>query len=183
MLFKKEYALKNGKSVVVRNATIDEAESVAQNANQVRGETRFLGYTAKERKFTVDDEIGYIEKMNDSPHSVFLVAEYEGQLVGTAQLRQVSSFQWQKHRSDIGITISKRFWGLGIGGKVMEALIECAEKLKYEQIELYVDSSNENAIKMYEGFGFSEFGMIKNAFRFSAKEYTDSIIMIKFLKK
>ncbi len=181
MLYNKKYKLKNGKNVIVRNAVVSEAEAVAKNANLVRGETRFLGYMAKERQFTIEDEIQYIEKMNAAPHSVFLVTEYEGEIVGTAQLRQISSYQWQKHRCDLGITISKKFWGLGIGGKVMQSLIDCAKKLKYEQIELYVDSTNINAIKLYESFGFNSFGIIKNAMRFSSKEYSDSVIMIKFL--
>ena len=53
----------------------------------------------------------------------------------------------------------------------------------FEQIELVVINSNERAKSLYKKFGFVEFGIFKNSFKYANGTYDDGIYMIKTLKK
>lgn len=77
--------------------------------------------------------------------------------------------------------ILKAYWGLGIGGKIMQTLIECAKLGEFEQIELNVAEKNERAIKMYESFGFIQTGKRLHTMKYEDGTYADFVDMIKFL--
>ena len=65
----------------------------------------------------------------------------------------------------------------------MQTLLEVAEKVKLEQVELSVASQNERAIKMYESFGFEKFGTMPNSWKYEDGTYQDLLIMVKFFQK
>lgn len=181
MLYKKEYRLKNGEVLIVRNANIEDSEAVANVANITHKETKYLGFSTDERSFTGAEEVSFIENMNNSQDSVLLVGEYKGEIVGTAQITIKSKHKWKRHACDFGIAIIKKCWGLGIAGKMMLSIIECAMKAKYEQIELAVVAENANAVNLYKSFGFELCGTKKNVYKFSKSHYSDEYIMQKFL--
>lgn len=183
MEYKKEYSLKNGKSLIVRNAVVSDSKMVADVSNIAHNETKFLGFSTNERSFTSEDEVSFIEKMNSSgSNSILLVAEIDGGIVGTSQITPKSKYKWKKHICDFGIAIIKKYWGLGIAGKLITSIIECAKKFGYEQIELMVVAENMKAFELYKSFGFELCGTIKNAYKFSEAHYSDGYMMQKFLK-
>ena len=63
MKFYKEYILKNGNNLIVRNAEIDDAESYAKTVNVAHTETKFLGYSTVEKSYSAEEEISYIQKI------------------------------------------------------------------------------------------------------------------------
>ena len=182
MEYYKEFVLKNGKKLIVRNADLEDAESVAKVANIVHEETIYLSFSMSEKTFTAEEEMAYIEQMNSSKESAFLVGEYDGEIVGTTQITPRSGHNREKHRSYLGIAIIKKFWGLGIAGRMLTAIIECATQIGYEQIELGVVAENTRAFELYKSFGFDLCGTIKSAYKFSQDHYSDSYMMQKFLK-
>lgn len=62
------------------------------------------------------------------------------------------------HRAEFGISVLKKYWGLGIGRALMEACIQCARDAGYVQLELSVVADNARAIAMYQRAGFMECG-------------------------
>lgn len=182
MKYYKEFILKNGEKLIVRNANEKDSENVAKVANITHEETKNLGFSNLEREFTAEEEMPYINKMNESKDSAFLVGEYKGEIVGTTQITPKSKYKWKKHICDFGVAVVKKCWGLGIAGKLMLSIIECARKIGYEYIELGVVAENTNAYELYKSFGFELCGTIKNAYKFSKTHYSDGYIMQKFLK-
>ena len=53
------------------------------------------------------------------------------------------------HRASVAFVLLKEYWGLGIGGKMMQECIKWCEAHNIEQIELDVLKHNERAIAMY----------------------------------
>ena len=182
MKYYKEYTLKNGEILVVRTAEKYDSKDVADVVNITHGETNNLGFSNSERFFTADDELEYIENMNNTYGSILLIAEYKNQIVATSQIIQKSKYNWKKHICDFGIAVEKKCWGLGIAGKLMLSIIECAKQMKYEQMELTVVAENTRAFELYKSFGFELCGTIKNAYKFSKTHYSDGYIMQKFLE-
>ena len=163
MKYYKEYTLKNGEILVVRNAEKSDSKDVADVANITHSETNNLGFSTNERFFTADDELEYIENMNSTDGSILLIAVYKNQIVATSQIISKSKYKWKKHICEFGISVEKAYWGLGIAGKLILSIIDCAKQMKYEQIELTVVAENTRAFELYKSFGFELCGTFKHA--------------------
>ena len=120
--------------------------------------------------------------MNSDENSAFLIGVYENEIIATTQITPKSKYNFKKQICDFGIAVEKKCWGLGIAGKMMLSVIDCANQIGYEQMELTVVAENTKAVKLYNSFGFEKCGTLKNAYKFSADHYSDGYIMQKFLK-
>lgn len=74
------------------------------------------------------------------------------------------------------IVVKKSYRNKGIGGELLEALIELCEELHMKSFTLEVDVSNEPAIHLYEKFGFKNLGVRKKYYNNSR----DAFIMTKY---
>ena len=183
MKFYKVFKLKNGEELIVENAKADDAKELTDVWNCVIRETKYLSRGDRDGYFNVEDTLESIEDYLDSEKVVMLVARYKNKIVGDCHLDACLFKQRMNHRCDIGISILKDYWGLGIGGRMMSCLVEIAENEGFEQIELNVAENNKRAIDLYKAFGFSETGKILNAFKYSDGTYDNYVGMIKFLKE
>ena len=74
------------------------------------------------------------------------------------------------------IVVKKSCRGRGIGGELLEALIEICADLNMKSFTLEVNVSNIPAIKLYEKFGFQNLGIRKKYYNNSQ----DAYIMTKY---
>ena len=74
------------------------------------------------------------------------------------------------------IVVKKSYRNRGIGGELLEALIEFCSELRMKTFTLEVDTENEPAIHLYEKFGFKNLGVRKNYYNNSR----DAFIMTKY---
>lgn len=74
------------------------------------------------------------------------------------------------------IVVKKSCRGRGIGGELLEALIELCADLNMKTFTLEVNTLNTPAIKLYEKFGFKNLGIRKKYYNNSQ----DAIIMTKY---
>ena len=183
MKYSKEYIIKNGNSVLIRTAELADAYELAKCVNRVHDETEFLAFSFSERSYTKDEEQDKIQEMLEDEGSNTIVAVYDGKIIGSASLSPVSKKMRIRHRCDMSVSILKEFWGLGIGGKLIESIIEIAKMIGYEQIELIVVADNVKAYQLYKSFGFEDFGVYPRGFKYSSNRYTDEFFMVKFLNK
>ena len=78
--------------------------------------------------------------------------------------------------------VAREFSGMGVGYNLVQALIDRVHILdKFEQIKLTVVSNNLSAKRLYEKFGFIEYGLEKESIKWGGK-YLDEVLMVKFLK-
>lgn len=74
------------------------------------------------------------------------------------------------------IVVKKSCRGCGIGGELLEALIEVCGDLNVKELTLEVDVTNEYAIRLYKKFGFKNLGIRKKYYNNSR----DAYIMTKY---
>ncbi len=107
------------------------------------------------------DETAVIQTIN-SPQSIYLVAEHEGQIIGHAFL-ETYTLQSLRHVADLNIAVHLGWQNKGIGRKLLENIIQQAKKSAViEKIQLNVRASNIPAISLYKKMEFQEEGRLKN---------------------
>lgn len=93
-----------------------------------------------------------LSEQSESVHS--LVAVVEGEVVGGLGLT-VSDTSRRRHVGEIGMAVRDDRRGLGAGTALMEAALELADRwIGLTRLELHVYTDNEQAISLYERFGF-----------------------------
>ncbi|MBQ3271871.1 MAG: GNAT family N-acetyltransferase [Solobacterium sp.] len=177
MKYSKTILLKDGRTSIIRNGTHQDAQGVWDNFVLTHGETEFLTTYPEEVTFTLEQEETYLKQKEESERDAALLAEVDGEIVGTAGINGFRSAEKTKHRASFGISIAKAWWGLGIGRALTEACIECARTAGYLQLELEVVADNCRAIKLYKSVGFVEYGRNPKGFLSRNSGWQENILM------
>lgn len=180
-LYRNEYTLKNGQTLVVRNAVAEDAQALVDHMKIVDSETKFLAREPGEFSFTVDQEREFIEKTHSNKSIFFAVGEVNGQIVANCSVGLVMSHRRYSHRASMGIAIRKAFWRLGIGKQLMSECIQWCKNNGIEQLELDVVTENDRAVAMYKSFGFEIQGSKRHALKYDDGSYVDEHSMILFV--
>jgi len=170
----RQYFLKGGQTVTVREANEDDAAAIKNVVNDVASEKY---HVVPERSREDWDEA---VKEIKSRKGLIIVAQVDGKTVGMTYLVR-GKFEKNKHVGFLGISILMGFRRIGIGTAVMNYIIEWAEKQeKLEKVSLTVFSTNKAAINLYRKFGFKVEGISKKQYKIEGR-YIDEITMGKFL--
>lgn len=144
--------------VKIEKARPEDAAALLACLKQAGGETDNLTFGGEGMPFTVEQETEFLRSMEDSKHSVIFLAKLDGNVVGNASFTS-SPRERIRHRGEFGISVVKSAWGMGIGTKLTEAVIDFAKNTAgAEIIHLEVRSDNLRAIRLYEKFGFRKTG-------------------------
>ena len=84
------------------------------------------------------------------------------------------------HHATLGITVAKAFWGLGLGRRMMELLLDWGRLRKLRKMYLHVYADNERAIALYRSLGFVEEGRLREDVLRADGSFTDTIVMAKY---
>lgn len=83
-----------------------------------------------------------------------LVAEDNGRAIGLITIYQNQNPRLM-HSAGLGMTVSPDYWGLGIGSRLMKAILDIADNwLDLKRVELDVNTDNPAAVGLYHKFGF-----------------------------
>ena len=167
--------------VVLRSATLDDAEMLQRYISAVCGETKFLLCEPDEIGITKEEELEFIKRHNESPDEMLIVGFIDGEHAGNCSFERVGGSRRYKHRVDIGIALYQKFTGLGLGRLMLTALLEEIKSQGYEQAELTVKADNIRAIHLYESLGFVEYGRLPNADKYDDGTYDADVLMVKKL--
>ena len=178
MEYKTIIQLKNGKEAVIRNGNETDGKAVFDVFNQTHAETDYLLSYPEENSFDSEQEAQFLKEKTKSLNETELVAVIDGKIAGTAGIEAVGNKYKVKHRAELGISILKEYWGLGIGKALMMACIHCAREAGYEQLELSVVAENERALSLYRELGFVEFGRNPRGFKSKITGYQEVIYML-----
>ena len=130
--------LKNGASCCLRSGTAADGQAALDNFILTHAETDNLLTYPEENTLTATQEGEYLQAKTESPNEVEILAIVDGKVAGTAGINAVGGCYKLQHRAEFGISITKEFWGLGIGQALTAACIDCARKAGYAQLELDV---------------------------------------------
>ncbi len=176
------FITKSGKEIKFRYPTIDDVENLKKYINQISLEKTFILYQGEQQ--TLESETKWLnEKLEKilKHECVYLCAFYKNQLIGSSEITLKDKVK--SHVGSFGITVDKNFRGIGIGKKLMELVL--SESIKNISslilIELEVFGNNPLAKKMYEKFGFEEFGRLPQGILHQGK-FVDAVLMYKRVK-
>lgn len=168
---------------IIRKATTDDAKNILEYLNLVGGESDNLLFG--ENAFSgmsVEKEAELIEAINNSDRSVMLIGLLEGEIMSIGSLQGFSRKRIA-HRGAIAITVRKQYWHQGFGTKMMKELISFGKNtVGMTVIHLEVKADNENAIKLYEKFGFRKIGLYEKFFKIE-DTYYDANLMNLYLEE
>ena len=107
----------------------------------------------------------------ENEKTTYVVAKENNEIVGFAGM-----MFFMDEATLNNIVVKKSCRGRGIGGELLEALIEICADLNLKTFTLEVNVSNIQAINLYEKFGFKNLGIRKKYYNNSQ----DAYIMTKY---
>lgn len=165
MKYEDRITLKNGKSCLLRGAAAGDAAEMLDVFLTTHAETDFLRTYPDENQLGVEDERSYLIEKAESAREIEICAVVDGKIVGSAGIECVSECRKTRHRAELGISVLRAYWHLGIGRALTLACIECAKNADYAQLELDVLTENARALALYRSLGFIESGRNPKGFR------------------
>lgn len=152
--------LKNGMKLLIRNAEEYDALEIVDMFKQMGGESENLTYGNNDYYFNEGQEKLFIRTMKERKNSIFIIAIIEGKIVGNLSFGTMQRGRLM-HRGDMGISVLKEYWGLGIGSALLDYLLKWAEGGGViKKIELQVRIDNKWAVELYLKRGFVIEGII-----------------------
>ena len=113
-----------------------------------------------------------------APDRQSLVAAVEGRVVGLIGLSLFANPR-RRHCGDIGMAVHDDFQGQGVGSALLAAALDLADNwLALRRVELTVYTDNTPAIHLYEKFGFTIEGTLRD-FAFRDGAYVDAYQMAR----
>ena len=176
MLFgSKTVTLKDGRACLLRSPVLQDAVPMLHYLKTTAGETDFLLRYPEECTETEEAEIAFLDRINDSKDSMMIVAIVDDELAGNCRISYQTRIK-TAHRAEIGIALTQKFWGLGIGTALFHELTRAAKDHGTTQLELRFIEGNVRGRRLYEKMGFQIVAETPNAIRLKdgtlLKEYT-----------
>lgn len=176
----KYHNLPDGRQVFLRFPQPEQdAEEMLTFFNEVRAETPFLS-DGPDDNLTVEKEAAFLAGLNQSPTQMMVVALVGNEIAGNSFLRLNGKSRFA-HRASLGIALRKKYWGLGLGKLLVQAVIDTAMQKGVDYLELEVVADNERAISLYEKMGFETLCRLPDAIRWEDGSSHDLLTMRKTL--
>ena len=177
----KEIRLKDGRTAVLRNPNPDaDAATLINHLKQIVSETEFMLRYPEECNWTEAQERNILSERNADDMRLMLVCEVSGEIAGMCGLSLYPQIKF-RHRADLDIGLQRRFWNLGIGTAMLEALIEVSRERDVLQLELDYIEGNARGRALYEKMGFTEVARHPDAVRLKDGSMRSLVFMMKKL--
>ncbi|MGS2739596.1 N-acetyltransferase family protein [Sinomicrobium sp. M5D2P17] len=141
--------------IQIRQATPDDLDILLEFEQGIIEAERPFDSTLKEEKISYYDLDAYIRDSNTK----VVVAEYDGQLIGSGYGRIMEAQPYLKHEkyTYLGFMyVHPGHRGQGVNKLIIDALNKWSLERGITEVRLNVYSTNEAAIKAYEKAGFTQ---------------------------
>lgn len=143
-----------GSPIIVRRPSGDDAPAVLTYLRRVGAESEFLSFGAEGPPITEAEERAFLASVRSAPNAIALIAEQNGEIVGMLSFKGGNRVR-TRHVGEFGISVARRVQGTGVGRRLMELLIQWAQRGEtVRKINLVVRVDNGRAIALYESLGF-----------------------------
>jgi len=160
----KQYELKNGEKLIIREAKKEDAQGLIDYVSQIGGESDFLTFGAGEFNIPLEAEEEIIENSRKTDNSLFLVAEIDGEIIASLNFNGGRRSR-TRHMGEFGLSVIKKYWGMGIGTRLIEYMIDWAKETGFiRKINLKVRADHEKGIRLYHKLGFEKEGVTTRFF-------------------
>jgi ribosomal protein S18 acetylase RimI-like enzyme len=173
---KASHALRDGRPLVVRPARGRDAERLVRLIDEVAAEPeRPLLHVPG--AISARDMRDRLEREGGDYH-LFALAEAAGEVVGSLEARLMPGSA--AHVSEVGLLVSRRYRGLGVGTALLDAAEAWSRRQGADKLVLSVFPHNTAALGFYERRGFVREGLRRGQFR-RLGERLDEILMARFI--
>jgi ribosomal protein S18 acetylase RimI-like enzyme len=137
----------------IRTATEDDLSAVVD----LLADDKVAGSRENATRPIVECYLSAFHAISEDPHNELLVAEKDGEVVGTMQMTFIPNMTcmggWRAHVE--GVMISSKHRGHGIGTKLMEHSIAKAREKGCRLVQLTTNQQRTEARRFYEKLGFA----------------------------
>jgi RimJ/RimL family protein N-acetyltransferase len=167
--------------IIIRETIPTDAEQLIAYVNALADEPDiYIALSPGEFKLTPDEEREILEQYASSENSIFLVAEFKGEIIGILNCRGGSRTSTQ-HTAVLGMSVSREWRNKGVGSFLLEHVIRWArENPIVSRIELNVFVDNATAVHLYSKVGFQIEGRRRKSI-FRSGKYHDDYVMALLL--
>ncbi|PJN88373.1 GNAT family N-acetyltransferase [Bacillus sp. mrc49] len=168
-------------SYKIRTAEGKDAKAVLAIQQAVISEGEYFIAVSDEFNKTEQQQREWIQGLLENDRETIIIAEVKGEVIGWIVF-QSEKRKRMSHKGSFGIMISDSYRGLGIGEKLLRALLDWAEANPLiEKVSLGVFSTNHRAISLYKRMGFVEEGRKIQEYKMNDHVYVDDILMYKLV--
>lgn len=167
----KTYVLKNGQTLLLREAVPDDAPKVLAYLNRVGGESDNLLFGKDGFPMPVERERAFLESQRKEEKSIMLAGFVGEEVVSISSVNALTSRKRVAHRAGVAISVGKPYWNQGVGRRAMETLIQFAKNCGLEVLQLEVRADNAPAIALYEKVGFEKMGLYKKFMKVDGRDF------------
>ena len=165
------HTLKNGQTLLIREATALDAPAVLDHVHAIAGESDYLSFGPGEFDLPVEQERLILQRYHEAHNQLYLLGLLGGQIVSTLSFAGGHRPRIA-HTGELGLSVRAAQWGLGIGGLMLDALLDWARDAQVvAKINLRVRTDNQRAIALYLRKGFALEGTIRKAIRIDGTDY------------
>jgi RimJ/RimL family protein N-acetyltransferase len=160
------HTLKDGRTLLIREATAGDAETAIDYVNAIIGETDYMGmgpgdFVSAEREREILDRY---RATDNQLYLLGLLAKARGAPVVSTLSFAGGHRPRTRHTGEFGLSVRKEHWGLGIGSLMLDALLDWARGTRIvTKVNLRVRTDNGRAIALYSHKGFVLEGTIRAA--------------------
>lgn len=170
------YILKDGRSVIVRAPSVDDAQALVDLKRAYLHGTTTIPMTIDDYPDNSVRETELITNYGVSRNSVLLLAESETGLVGNIDLTG-SARSKMHHTAMLGMGILEDWRGIGLGSILVQSALNWArDESALRVIWLDVYASNTAGVKLYRKSGFEVSGTVPAFFK-DGYTYHDKVQM------
>lgn len=181
LFFPLSYTLKNELTVKIRSFVEKDAAIIQRfNSQIVLESTNTNRYPGQSIPLEAIEK-GIITTLED-PRSFHIGAFDGNDLVGVLFFGpHITNHHWYAHNGYFEMVTLKKYWGQGIGRKLLHIQEEFARSNGYTQMGATCRANNSRALGLYESEGYKVSGRILRDAKIDG-EYIDSLIIIKILE-
>jgi ribosomal protein S18 acetylase RimI-like enzyme len=173
--------LSTGESALIRSAMPDDAPELLAHGRAVVNESQFVLMHPDEFNFTLEQEQDLVRQYAQDPGKLVLVADAAGRMAGVLFFES-GVRKRLAHRGTLHISVSRDLRRQGVGGALMQTLIDWAEAHPtLEKVSLAVVATNTPALSLYRKFGFIEEGCQPREIKFGTDDYADLVLMYRYV--
>jgi RimJ/RimL family protein N-acetyltransferase len=157
------HTLNNGRTLLIREAAVQDAAALLNYIHAIAGESDFLSFGPGEFDIPIDREVEVLQRFHETENQLYLVGLLDDQIVST--LSFVGGHRPRiQHTGEFGVSVRKAHWGLGIGSRLLDALLDWARATRIvTKLNLRVRTDNARAVALYLRKGFVLEGTIRAA--------------------
>ncbi len=162
-------------AITIRDGARGDAPAIATIYNQGIAD-RIATLETEER--TADERLAWLDARG--PRHPVIVAEADGHVVGFGSLNSFNSRAAYDHVADFSLYVERSWRNRGVGGRLLQALIERAKQLRYHKLVLSAFPFNLAGLALYQKAGFRVVGTYREQGLLDGR-WVDTIVMEKIL--